>query len=1067
MNSVSRPATVQITPAPLTDHLGAFRTALTLFGTAELELFLPPANDPSYLETLCELVRIDMVHRWQQGQPAEIEVYQERYPELFADPVFAYRIAEDDFVLRESSSVSLSRHDLGIPSKLDINLTPPDDSDYPITAKPPTLASFDQDTDQTRVAGAADGRRRGLSDPEVAWNVNEAMLELPKVGDEFLGFKLLAELGKGAFGKVFLAQQGDLAGRKVALKVAAGLFNESQTLAQLQHSHIVPIYSFHHGRPYQAVCMPYLGSTTMAHVLADIRTHKSVPASGRELLSTINGHRRSTRRIDDSSRDLASHGENHDSHGGAHDGAHTGKVPASVLELEGMSYVDSILWLAVRLTDGLAHAHERGILHRDLKPANVLITDDGMPMLLDFNLAKDNKERNNANAASIGGTLPYMAPEHLDAFRGQTRTVDARSDLYSLGVMLFELLTGASPFPSYRNQSTRETIDRMIQDRNDGPPSLRDLNPSISPAVEAIVLRCLAADPKQRYQSARELQEDLQCQLDHLPLVHAGNPSTWERVQKFRVRHPRLMSWATFVGVLCVVVAGLTSAFALREEEHRRLEAKQILARFQEDAQTAYFLLHARTAGDQLAEGEQACRSTLAHFQVLENPNWREGPATRRLAPDERQRLDAEVGQLLVLLANARQLAGEKETDAGRRHALFQEGLQFCSLADACFGDGHSPAALMRQQGELHQRLFGPDSARAYFERAQKAELKTVQDRYLAAKQLAETGKFRQALLIVQDAIRMSPQDFNLNFLKGICHDYLSQHTDAIASYGVCIALRPRFYGAYYNRGLSHMRHNDAKSAIADFTDAVALKPDFHEVYVQRALAYQSMKKNAEAIGDFTAALDRGIKQTRVYFLRGKLREKAGDRDGAKVDFAEGMRHEPTDEASWITRGIAFLPGEPKKALSDFNQALKLNPQSLSALTNKAHVLGKYFKRTEEAVGVLDTAVALYPDDVRPLAGRGVYLARLGKRDLALKDAEKALLTDTNPSNLYQVAGIYALTSQQEPDDRREAMRLLASALKKGFGFEYLEIDRDLDPIRELPTFRRVIEASRALQSAK
>jgi len=82
-----------------------------------------------------------------------------------------------------------------------------------------------------------------------------------------------------------------------------------------------------------------------------------------------------------------------------------------------------------------------------------------------------------------------------------------------------------------------------------------------------------------------------------------------------------------------------------------------------------------------------------------------------------------------------------------------------------------------------------------------------------------------------------------------------------------------------------------------------------------------------------------------------------------------------------------------------------------------------------------------------------------------LKDAEAALLLDTSPSNLYQVAGIYALTSRKEPEDEKEALRLLASALKKGFGFDYLEIDRDLDPIRQAPTFRRVIEASRAIQS--
>src|SRR5262249_20105309 len=106
--------------------------------------------------------------------------------------------------------------------------------------------------------------------------------------------------------------------------------------------------------------------------------------------------------------------------------------------LEGRSYVQAVLWLGARLADGLAHAHERGILHRDLKPANVLLTEDGQPLLLDFNLSEDTKLSAGAPAAFIGGTLPYMAPEHLTAFLDRTHGVDARSDLYSLGVILYE-----------------------------------------------------------------------------------------------------------------------------------------------------------------------------------------------------------------------------------------------------------------------------------------------------------------------------------------------------------------------------------------------------------------------------------------------------------------------------------------------------------------------------------------------------------------------------------------------------------------------------------------------------
>ena len=171
------------------------------------------------------------------------------------------------------------------------------------------------------------------------------------------------------------------------------------------------------------------------------------------------------------------------------------------------------------------------------------------------------------------------------------------------------------------------------------------------------------------------------------------------------------------------------------------------------------------------------------------------------------------------------------------------------------------------------------------------------------------------------------------------------------------------------------------------------------------------MERYREAVEDLTAALKHRTSITRVYFMRAIAREKSGDREGARRDMAEGMRLEPaeSDYTSWIARGEARIQNDPQGALADFEKALEINPLSAEALQNKARVLSESLDRPDDAIRVLDRSVALHPDFVPARAGRGVLLARAGRRQAAEEDARESLLRDTRAPNLYQVAGIYAL----------------------------------------------------------
>jgi serine/threonine protein kinase/Flp pilus assembly protein TadD len=902
-----------------------------------------------------------------------------------------------------------------------------------------------------------------MAEPEVAGSVAGALSNLPGLGRDFLGFRLVAELGRGAFARVYLAEQGDLANRYVALKVCADIFGESQKLAQLQHSNIVPIYSIHRAGSLQAACMPYFGSTTLADVLQQVQQCRTLPESGEIVVSTVN-HRKSITSLQCSSIEtpVAAHLQTPP----LDSGPALPTVPPSVKSavnlklLRQLSYVEAVLWMTARVADGLAHAHERGILHRDLKPANILLTDEGQVMLLDFNLSEDTKRQTSAARASIGGTLPYMSPEQFRAFRKEPAKVDERSDLYSVGVVLHELLTGELPHPLY-SKCDAAALGQMLQDRLVVAANVRRLNRAISPAIAAIVHQCLQPEPARRYQSARALHEDIERQLQNLPLKHVREPSLRERVRKLFRRNPRLAPTAVLLAASMLIVL-LSAALHNREKRLERLQATETFASFQTDLNDAQAILFSRDADrEHLAQGIDIGKRTLSHYRVLENPAWGDRQDVRSLSGEDQLLLRQEAGELLALLSKAERVRAEFHNSDDERAEGFKQALALNDAALTCFDENRTPRALFEERGVL-ARFLGQDD-QEWQTRARAAAL-TASDSYLLAHDHALRGRFRDALVLLRQATQTQPQNYFAWHLRGVCYLELLQDNDAIGCFNACIALRPAFYKAWLNRGLGHKHLGNLTQAEADFSRALELDRGCTDALVNKAMVYEEQGKFQEAVAALTEARTLGSERPDIYLLRADARARAGDKEGARQDFERGLEVKPTDEQGWLARGRARIERDPKGALADFEEAIRLNPLSFEGLQNKAAILSDQFKDDAAALKVLNREVELYPESVLALGGRGVSLARAGRRAEALQDAEKALSIDAGPPTLYQVACIYALTSQSDPADRDKAYPLLAAALGHGFGFQWVDEDKDLDPIRKQPEFVRLIEAARALR---
>ena len=336
-----------------------------------------------------------------------------------------------------------------------------------------------------------------------------------------------------------------MADRPVALKVTRRGSREPQTLARLQHTHIVPVHSHRidTASGLHLLCMPYFGRITLARILADAEVQ--VADAGAALAEALDR----LERRDPALRQYPGPRQAPTAYAGSHSAA-PDRTDGRRLR---RSYVRAIAWWGARLAEALDHAHDRGVLHRDIKPSNVLVTSDGMPMLLDFNLAREPVLEDGIAAASatLGGTIDYMAPEHLKALaEGCSDRVDGRADLYGLGVVLYEALIGQRPFASPRKgSSVMEALLRAADERCRAEPSLRDSHPEVPPALEAVILHCLDPEPDKRYQSAGELAADLQAVADDLPLRHAHEPwrsKTWGWLR--RRRRSLAMAAGHFVG---------------------------------------------------------------------------------------------------------------------------------------------------------------------------------------------------------------------------------------------------------------------------------------------------------------------------------------------------------------------------------------------------------------------------------------------------------------------------------------------------------------------------------------
>jgi serine/threonine protein kinase len=381
----------------------------------------------------------------------------------------------------------------------------------------------------------------------------------PAVGDDFLEFRLKAPLGKGGVSRVYLARDLSLGGKQVVLKVTLDRGQEPKVHGPLDHPHIVPVNSvvYEPKDNLRGLSMPYRPGLALDQLIKITKPGAQPKKAIVLWKSLVAGTRDSNLRLD-----LAA-GETEQPGGEALMVAPKGDGWDG-FPVRG-SYAQGVAWIVMILARALHYAHRMKTYHRDVKPGNVLLTLQYGPQLLDFNLAESPHSIDNAQLALHGGTLPYMAPEQIEAFINPDLwdKVGARADIYSLGLVLRELLTGKEPEIPDQTLPPARALRSVLDSRSFLAVDVRRFNPSIPYSLQAIVAKCLALSPDARYTDAEALERDLDRFLRYQPLKDAGNPSRREQVDNWVMRNRRALT-----SVACTIVLGglLYGAWRIRPD---------------------------------------------------------------------------------------------------------------------------------------------------------------------------------------------------------------------------------------------------------------------------------------------------------------------------------------------------------------------------------------------------------------------------------------------------------------------------------------------------------------------
>jgi serine/threonine-protein kinase len=726
---------------------------------------------------------------------------------------------------------------------------------------------------------------------------------------------------------------------------------------------------------------------------------------------------------------------------------------------------NDVLALGIQLARGLAAAHSQHIVHRDLKPGNLRVTPDSVLKILDFGLAElavmpddETLTEEVALQNSLAGTPPYIAPEQVLGYEP-----DARSDIYSAGVVLYELATGSRPFRQ-RGQALRDAIVHSP------PPSLRSQKQDISPGLQTVILKCLEKDPKQRYQSASELLGDLE-------LVGGARNTRvvlmWAAVALLAVA-AGFLSWrwlrpppepaVKHVAVLpfhmtgaqpqeAALIDGLTDTVTNRlmqltaSQPVGIIPFSEITANHVTSMQEARSKLGANLAldGNVQRSGDQL-QVNLALSEIESHKQLRADSVTGTTTDFkdlEEKVVDAAVRVLELELHKNPPPDEARNTTSREAYEAFMRGRGYLDRSP-------SPENLDSGLTELNRALeLDPGYAAAF------ASLgRGYWEKYKLTKDHQWISKMRKAC---EHSRQLLPSSVAGNVCLGMMDEGTGNYEQAASEFQMALDSDPTYDAAY--RGLASSYEHLGRMELAEQTNKKAIQahPEIPSNYARLGSLYAQEARYGQAAEQYKKAVAIAPDAAPYWSSLGGTYLVAGKYPEAEHSLQKAISLQPSYEAYTNLGDTYFLERKLPEAIGAFEESVVLGDRQIQAHGNLARAYYWYSPDHSKAKGELKKAIELAtsdlqvnPNDADVHTLVAEYFAMLGDRSHALQHLHTAQsLRPGDAETAYYAAKIYNLLG-----DRQQALNWLEKSVNSGYSAAEINNTIELDSLRNDPRFK-------------